>query len=235
MPGYIIHLAEAERIIEKISGNFSVTDDWRNKFLTGCLLPDTKPYGKDKRETHFWNEEVIPNLARKPDTKIFLEKYKDKLENPIVSGYYAHLLLDVHFIDIYWKNEFYFMDENRQEEKLYDKVKYVRINETGEVVPVEKFLSLEYYYGDYSAMNEYYIQKYNIKIPVNIYYDNPIKEADISQMDGIYYNLKKYCLGGKVDDIKKLRVFNIEKLSNLIDKSADEFCGMFENNFTYLK
>lgn len=236
MPGYIIHLAEGEKIIERLSKkiNLEKTDkNWRNKFLIGCLLPDTKTIGKDKRETHFWNENIIPNLARKPDTSLFLKKYSVKISDPIVSGYYAHLLLDVHFIDIYWEREFYFMDKSMKEEKLFDKVKFVRINEKNETVDIKDFLSLKYYYGDYSNMNEYYIQKYGVKFPENIKYDNPVSEADIENMDSIFENLEKYCLNGDVEYIKKLKVFNIEKLNKLIDDSADEFCDMFEKNFSY--
>ena len=80
MPGYIIHLAEAERIIEKISGNFSVTDDWKNKILTGCLLPDTNPYGKISVKLIFGMKKLLRILQEYLIQKYFLKSIKINLK-----------------------------------------------------------------------------------------------------------------------------------------------------------
>jgi hypothetical protein len=223
MPGYIIHLAHGMNIISELEKkNFKIGNDWKNRFLTGILLPDTKITGS-KKESHFWNEKSIPLLARKPDISLFLKKYKNKSDNPIVMGYYAHLLLDVHFIDDYWADEFEFYNKNDEIEDIFDKVTYVKIKNTKETVPIKQFLSIDYYYGDYSKTNEYYIQKYNIRFPDMIFYENPIEEVDIKDMRYVFDNLNEYCIGGSVEDVEKLKVFNLAKLDDIIEKNTDIF------------
>lgn len=51
MPGFIIHLTEAAMIMEHMKKQ--PDSDWKQEFLLGNLLPDTR-LGKDKAISHFW-------------------------------------------------------------------------------------------------------------------------------------------------------------------------------------
>lgn len=220
MPGYIIHLAEGSLILRL--WNNAVSDDFKNQFLIGCLLPDTRLSSK-KRFSHFWNKEEMKYLARKPDLSIFLNKYGNQLKDPIVLGYYAHLMLDVVFIDHYWADEFCFTDENGNEEKIWDKVKNVTIKSYGTTLPINRFLSEEYYYGDYSRTNEYYIEKYKIEFPKKIKFTSPISEVKAEDMRIIYNNLEEYCMNGKYEEAFHLKAFNLEKLDGMVYREAEKF------------
>lgn len=226
MPGYIIHLAEANLIISEAEKKYPLDNKWKNKFLIGSLLPDTKITGH-KKESHFWNEDEIHLLAKKPDIDIFLKKYGSKLENPIVLGYFAHLILDVQFISSYWKNEFVFMDSENKEEEIFDKVKKVYVRNFDYTIDINKFLSADYYYGDYSRTNTYYIDKYKIVLPEYKEYDNPVEETDIKDMKAVFENIKKYCMEGSISDAQKVNVFSLERLDSLIENCAAEFAGKY--------
>ena len=54
MPGYVIHLAEAELILDKMRKLRQTDDAFEQAFLTGTLLPDTRLKG-EKRFSHFWD------------------------------------------------------------------------------------------------------------------------------------------------------------------------------------
>jgi hypothetical protein len=193
----------------------------RNAFLTGCILPDTG-LGSEKRYSHFWNEDMLKYLVRKPDMELFLSKYGDRLDTPLMLGYYAHLRLDLRFIDEYWAEEFRFFDKDMQPETLYEKIAFVRVKHSGETLPIKEFLSEKYYYGDYSKSNEYYIKKYNIVFPERRHYDCCISEVDTEGLGTVYKNLDTYCVGGNYDDIKRLKVFDVEKLDKMIENESNE-------------
>ena len=95
MPGFIIHLTEAAMIMEHMKKQ--PDSDWKQEFLLGNLLPDTR-LGKDKAISHFWAPEGWENIARAPKLSRFLEKYGDRLNEPVILGYYAHLYLDERYV-----------------------------------------------------------------------------------------------------------------------------------------
>ncbi len=99
MPGFIIHLAEASMIMNRIGKDLD--SDWKQEFLFGNLLPDTR-LGGDKAISHFWSAEGAENIARAPKLSLFLEKYGHRLNEPVILGYYTHLYLDERYVDEYW-------------------------------------------------------------------------------------------------------------------------------------
>ena len=48
MPGYVIHLAEAELILDKMRKLRQTDDAFEQAFLTGTLLPDTRLKGEKR-------------------------------------------------------------------------------------------------------------------------------------------------------------------------------------------
>ena len=97
MPSWITHLVTANRLCEKLD----IKD--KNSFLFGNIMPDIlnnyivkkTNIHKDYEITHFTRDVVINGVEYDfPDFNNFFEQYKDKMSNPIVCGFYVHLLTD---------------------------------------------------------------------------------------------------------------------------------------------
>ena len=105
MPGYIIHLTEAELIYQALIKRKLLQcldiDSWKRQFIYGNLLPDAVPK-EHKSRSHFWSQKDEGNFIRVPDLSFFLSKYQVSLSNPAICGYYTHLYLDPAF----WKRFF---------------------------------------------------------------------------------------------------------------------------------
>ena len=99
MPNWKIHIEVSKRLRKKLNYN----DQDYELFVFGSIVPDInngyllKDVSKviDHKITHF-SEKNIFSYAN------FLEKYKDKLNDPFVFGYFTHLVTDFTF-----NNNFY--------------------------------------------------------------------------------------------------------------------------------
>ena len=93
MPGYVIHLAVAERYLKKYKNKEENYDE----FIEGVIFPDSQ---EDKEKTHFGNGSSNSNLYK------FLQEYK--IDNSFARGYFLHLLTDYlfynHYIDSFSKD-----------------------------------------------------------------------------------------------------------------------------------
>lgn len=104
MPAWAIHLA----IATKINKNSNKTSQFKNAFLLGNIMPDilngfvvkNVSHKISHNETHFAVEVQINNhKERRHDIQGFYNKYNNKFDNPLVLGYYAHILTDT-----FWNN-----------------------------------------------------------------------------------------------------------------------------------
>ena len=134
----------------------------QNAFFLGNMIADMC---RDKHYTHFWNDTTYDKLVRRPDLDWFLQKYGDALQEPYVRGYYAHLLLDYNFLDLYWDRHFRFYNAQKQPEVLYDAVTFVEVLEQQRMYDRQEFFSKKWYYGDYDRMNAYFANRYNVMFP----------------------------------------------------------------------
>ena len=55
MPGYVMHLAEADMILTAIRGKKALSDQWEEHFLTGNLLPDTRLLKEKRISLYRWD------------------------------------------------------------------------------------------------------------------------------------------------------------------------------------
>jgi hypothetical protein len=101
MPTHKIHLAIAKKVSDKLNID---TDS----VMLGSVLPDICKE-KNHQLSHFqFGEKDLEGLAN-PDK--FINKYRDKLENPIMLGYLIHILTD-RFYNEHIFRHFYIYDEN---------------------------------------------------------------------------------------------------------------------------
>ena len=91
MPSWPVHLVIAKKVNAKLKLN-------EDLFLYGNLIPDVDKGTKITRyEAHYYNENLpFPTVLQEKMINInkFINVYKDALNNPLILGYYSHLLTD---------------------------------------------------------------------------------------------------------------------------------------------
>ena len=139
MPGYVIHLAEAELILDKMRKLRQTDDAFEQAFLTGTLLPDTRLKG-EKRFSHFWDPDKLECLALGPDLARFTDKYGQRLNEPVMLGYLAHLHLDARYVTEYWPTVMAFYGCTGEPEYRKAHIAEVEIKRLQKCVPVSQLL-----------------------------------------------------------------------------------------------
>lgn len=229
MPGYVIHLAEARQILDIIKEQTEVSYDWEQRFLTGTLLPDTRLKG-EKRISHFWNPGELDMLALAPDLSLFLGKYRDRLTEPVLLGYLAHLHLDACYVQKYWPTVIAFFGRKGEPETEKKKIMSVEIKRLHRQVPVGDFFSPEYYYGEYTKLNGYFIDKYHLAVPhweqISEFQMDEVKLQDMACIcRELSCLLEKYHMG----DEGKIQVFDLNELEGFVTETAHAFTHLYGN------
>lgn len=227
MPGYVMHLAVAGQII-KLCG---IKDEkFINEFELGNIIPDAVALS-DKRQSHFWDDDTWTKFVRKPNLKLFLDKYggaHSRFREPYVFGYYCHLYFDRRFLEKYWQKHFRFYDDSMREAEGFDEVKKVLLKDNGKIYDRWDFFSDKYYYGDYTLMNSHMLDKYNVKIPE---YESVQAEIDEINTIDAKSQLKKLLelidMNSDVSSKPRLKVFNIEEMDLLIEQTASELAEQY--------
>ena len=94
MPGYILHLTAA-KMFWNLAKNRKLYNE--NDFYVGNLLPDAT---SDKKVSHFRNPEYYGNMIEYPDLDMFLEKYRNALDDSTAFGYYFHLYILYYILNL---------------------------------------------------------------------------------------------------------------------------------------
>lgn len=227
MPGYIMHMAEGTLILNAMEKK--QTKEWEEAFIVGNLLPDTKKK-MEKVTSHFWDPDTLEQMAIAPDLPRFLKKYGTKLEDPVLLGYYAHLYLDHQFVTEYWPGMVEFYDDEGRRKSKKEEITKAKLGITGEIVPRDTFFSDEYYYGDYTKLNNYFVQKYEIKLDLSYEEDQPcpIEEVKFSDLNEVMTELKSIMAKGRLEDRKKIKVFSEKRLCSFLENTAKEFAAMLQ-------
>lgn len=197
MASAIIHMAVASEINKTLKR-------LDNKLLIGTIAPDISKFiGRTKLESHFLDsvDNDIPNLEK------FLLKYKDKLTDDFVMGYYIHL-----FTDYLW---FKYFVPNFYQDNMVTKL-------DGTVVECKgKMLDL-YIYNDYTNLGMRLLDEYNLNL--KIFYN------DISELENIIEEIPMDKINIIVNQvaniIEKSReykefIFNIENIKSFIKLSTE--------------
>lgn len=170
MPGYVIHLAIAEKYLEK---NMNEKD---NEFIDGVIYPDETD---DKYKTHYWNEMRSVNLYN------FLKE--NKIYTSFNRGYFLHLLTDYLFYNKYieyWSTDIYtdydllnlYLIE-RYRIKLPSRIKkYVHTAEQGNRLKILSKEVVDKFIEDLSSLDLEHIKKEIMKDPEEWTKVRPLKE-----------------------------------------------------------
>lgn len=227
MPGYVLHLAEAEIIMNVLAQHRAdmedLAPDGRNRFRLGALLPDVLR-GSAKERTHFWNPADKPLLAKAPDLSRFLTRYGTFMNTPEMLGYYVHLHLDARYVHEFWPRTFQLTDDEGRPCTRMDEVTQIHLlHRSRASVPASAFFSSAWYYGDYSRLNAYLLDRYHVTIPV--YRDLtgfPVEEADPSLLCTVLSEIAELCRTCRPGEEKNLRVFTIDGLEEFLSETAQE-------------
>lgn len=139
MASAIIHICVAKEINKKLKV------DEKHLFL-GSIAPDiSKQIGETKEKSHFLttSKEDVPNIAE------FLEKYKNRLTDPFLLGYFIHL-----YADKLWFDEFIRQRVYENTIKLID----------GTVIPSNEEEITKLIYNDYTNINISLIDYYHLDL-----------------------------------------------------------------------
>ena len=109
MPSWSIHLLVAKKVCDKLKLD-------KDSFYFGNLLPDVDcDCTINRRLTHYYDSNKYFSFckrARKIDVDRFLDDYKEKVKNPLILGYYSHILCD-NFYNKYYYSKKWVMDKDK--------------------------------------------------------------------------------------------------------------------------
>jgi len=192
MASRIMHLA----VSEKVAKHFELD---LGRFNYGNLLPDAHESTREaKAVSHFRIRREAYENSKALDYQYFdfdrfLSKYKSKIHDDLYLGYYCHLITDEIWIqDVYIK---YMRDEHRKK----------RIDQE------------ENYYHDFAKLNQIIIEKYDLKMNVEMgsFQTDEIDEEKISDiMKGLEQDFKV-----DYDDLTLL-LFDEGDIMNFVDETS---------------
>ena len=213
MPSWSIHLKIGKKLNEKLK----LDDD---SFLFGSLLPDVDSnWGKRRFETHYYGKKTFPKCPKESmiDIETFLYDYKDKLTNPLIIGYYTHLLTDNYY------NEYVYYNKWIQDE--FNNVIGIKRNDGGVINVYNDFeKQLKYKHTDLELYGKKIFQNKDLIIPKNI--DSILKSIDLLKdkfvtKDNVIYRINylnnEFVDFNKIDEDKEYELFNEKELDDLLN------------------
>lgn len=199
MASSVIHMAVANEINKVIKRD-------NNKLLIGSIAPDiSKHIGESKVKSHFLDNEDndIPNIDK------FLTKYKYRMNDDFVLGYFIHL-----YTDYFWFK--YFIPE------IYNEDNNMITKTDGSIVKCNGNMLSIYIYNDYTNMNIKLLDEYNMDLSI-FYEDTPYLENIIDEipMENIRTIIDKTAI--IIENSKEYKdfVFNIENIKKFINTSTE--------------
>ena len=219
---YIGHLAfglEAYKYIQRYIKN-------KEEFLTGCVAPDIAiPDTITKNEGHF--RDKSDKFFKSPDIERFLKKYKTRLNEDFVIGYFCHLFADFVFCDLYMVDIVKPLDN---QDNLHNKkdAPFVYIKKQRKKVKAIEFKENNPIYDDYTISNDYLINYFNIPLDINFTVDDPhIDEIDSIKLKDIKKEVNKFL---NYNNLKQdTSIIIVDKYCNFIKAYAKDFSKLFIN------
>lgn len=222
MPGFILHLTSAKMLLNQLPDHphFPYMIASENDFMTGSLLPDATA---NKNRTHFRNLLYADKMMLWPDLKRFLSSYQNQLSNDLYLGYYFHLYIDKRFFKDYIPQIVSFYDKEGKITDIRNEICSVLIHKSNQCISLTDYLSEKYYYGDYTKMNRYLVEKY--QLPTELYPhlpQNGIEGIHSEDMNGLLSMLKKF-MDLSPCAVEELTVFELSPLLEFLGKATSDF------------
>ena len=199
MASAVIHMAIANEINKYLKCD-------KDKILIGSIAPDiSKQIGDTKVGSHFLDSEdtTIPNINK------FLDKYKHKINDAFVLGYFIHL-----YTDYLWFK--YFIPE------IYNSEEHTISRIDGNVVKCNGHMQDKYIYNDYINLNVRLLDEYDMDLSIFYndvpYLENIIEEIPMDKI-GIIINKMSIIIANSKEG--KSFVFDLENIKKFIELSVE--------------
>ena len=199
MPSWSVHLAVAQKANKQLGLN-------EDLFLYGNLIPDVdKGTSISRYEAHYYNEKLpFPTVQQEKmiDINKFLDNYKNKLNNPLILGYYSHLLTDQFYNEKVYTTRWVQDDKNNIVGIKFKNNKILKID-----VEDKKRLKRKYKHRDFELYGKYLFESNKIKIPTN----SKLIKSNISYLNEKFLNddLVEYRINYLKNDFKKFNKLSL--------------------------
>lgn len=167
MPSWSIHLSIAKKINKKLKLD-------EDSFLFGNLIPDVdKGTSINRYNAHYYDDIPYPTCPKENMINInkFLKDYKKDINDPMILGYYCHLLTDLFYNNIVYSN-CWVQDQNNNIIGIKFK--------NGKILKIDlddkKRLKRKYKHRDFELYGKYLYNDGNVYIPNN--FDDIFKHKD---------------------------------------------------------
>lgn len=231
MPGYIIHLSEAEIVLQKMeAAGARYTERWKETYRWANLIPDAV---KEKAFTHFWREDHRAHFINAPDICRFEKKYGYELRHrdnyPDIFGYYTHLYLDRMFLEHYLKARIRMWDLHGCPTDSYSEAAQVRIEGSEEEMTLRQVFSASCLYDDYTKLTPYLWQRFCPVVP------ETDQRSEAEELKGL--TIKNVCraLRQFVKDEPLLqgglRILEADSLDAFLDETAGAMLLYLQNTY----
>ncbi len=232
MPGYIMHLAEGQIILDKLKQmdiDFSVSE---NEFLLGTILPDAVA---DKELTHFRPASQKNRITKYPDIPRLFCACKGSRLSACDLGILAHLHMDARYVTDFWPHYFTFLDANHSYTTITADINHVLIYAGDRKMPLKQFFSDAWFYGEYDILNPYIINSVRPPVPKLSFIPEDMQLYDHSRIDPVLLKnivsaISSNILSGKRAEINPKdfpKIFPEKDTLNFLKESADFFIHDF--------
>lgn len=246
MPGYMMHLCEAQYILDKINysintkkstktlaGSPEVFDfrKSREQFMLGAVIPDAV---EDKSLTHFrpkWQNDLI---TKYPDLNMLLAAHPLHSFTIADMGVLSHLHMDSLYVNEFWPRYFKFEDKDNNKTEVYNHISHVRMlsasmQNKNTVIPLKDFFSSEYFYGDYDITNIRFQSDFRPAIPQPSPLFLSITECSVFSAEKLTCDLAQFALSCDESDKQPTRVFPYADLKGFVIECGDRFISLIND------
>ena len=194
-----------------------------NDFLIGNLLPDAT---QQKESSHFrdplYREKmmVFPDLTRFTANTVHFCQIRAHWDIIFI------FILTGNFLRISFRRLWNFYNADGEITDMRDEIATVYIKKSRTSIPFSRYLTEEYYYGDYTRMNTYLVNRYCIPLDLNPNVTNPgIAEIPYENVQQVL-DLLHHFLSVPPEAAQDLKVFPLEELLAALEQYVEEFLAV---------
>lgn len=205
MASSVIHICVAKKINETLKQN-------ERQFYLGSIAPDISKFiGEAREKTHF----ITKTNSDVPEINLFLDKYRNYLDDPFVMGYFVHLYTDKLWFDEFIPNKF-----EDTKIRLLD----------GTLLNVNEKEWTKIMYSDYTNLATRLFDYYNPDL--SLFYedfiepDNIIEELQVDKLPIFMEKAGEFIMESREE---KTYLFDIDNIINFVDECNDEILNFLEN------
>ncbi len=219
MPSWITHLVTANQIKQDNEKNEFIFANIMPDILEGFYVKDVSKMIKDY-QTHYPKKTKINGInIPLPDIERFKLQYQEKMKNPIIKGYYCHLLTDYYWNTYSYQKYFKSFDKEKNLVKIQLNNGKEKIVEWDEAVKIKQ--------RDFRKFTKYLSENREIIAPVYTEkikgYVEELKEFSFTKTDieSTIIFIQEMLQTKKLKETGEYQIFTQKELLENLDKSIE--------------